>query len=111
MATFTVTTELIESPQAEAYFTRADRRVMIGLRATLEMLRLPVPNYAQRRKPGATPAKAALAAYVADNPTPRRMILPERKPNATPERIAAVQAAKAAPAGQTPALYDQVFSG
>jgi hypothetical protein len=84
--------DILHSPQARAYFLRADRRVMIGLRATLEMLGLDVPDYALRRMPGRTPAKATLAAYAADYPTPRPMELAERKANASPARVAEVQA-------------------
>lgn len=84
MPTILVTTDIIESPQAQTYFINADRRVMIGLRATLEMLALPVPEYARRRPAGVPPAKAALLAYQQDNPTPRSTVLPERKPNAAP---------------------------
>lgn len=58
MPTLTVTTDLIESQQAATYFTNADRRVMIGLRATLEMLRLPVPEYARRKTTGVAPNPA-----------------------------------------------------
>jgi hypothetical protein len=106
VATFTVTDSIIHSSQAEAYFTRADRRVMIGLRTTLEMLQLPVPDYAKRRKPGRTPAKAALAAYAADNPPPRRLVVPARKPNASPRGLHG-----GAPAEGSSSLFDQVFSG
>ena len=66
MASHTVTDDLINSERAAAYFQRADRRVMIGFRATLEMLGLPVPDYANRRKPGRTPAKDVAAAFAAD---------------------------------------------
>lgn len=110
MGTATVTTDIINSPQAQAYFTRADRRVMIGLRAALEMLRLPVPEYALRRKSGPTPAKATLAAYEADNPSPRSTVLPERKPNASPDRVAAVLALRASGLGAVgSSVFNQVF--
>lgn len=66
MATHTVRDDVIHSEHAAAYFQRADRRVTIGLRATLEMLGLPVPDYAIRRKPGRTPAKDVAASYAAD---------------------------------------------
>jgi hypothetical protein len=95
MYTDTVTPDVLNSPQAAEYFTRADRRVMIGLRACLEMLGLPVPDYAKRRMPGATPAKAMLAAYHADNPQPRPIVIAGRKANASPERIADLQALRA----------------
>ena len=68
MATTLVTTEIIESQQAQNYFTKADRRVMIGLRATLEMLNIPIPDYAHRGYSGPTPAKVTIAAFNADNP-------------------------------------------
>ena len=109
MAAFTVTDELLNSPEAEAYFSRADRRVMIGLRATLEILRLPVPAYATRRKSGPTPAKAVLAAFTADNPQPRSTKLPERRPNASPEVVAAAQADRAERLGTPRPLFSQVF--
>lgn len=92
MAVATVNTDLIDSPQAAEYFTRADRRVMIGLRASLEMLGLPIPDYAQRRKPGVTPAKSALAAFHADNPKAFSIVLAERRPNADAAAIARSQA-------------------
>jgi hypothetical protein len=111
MAVLTVSTDTLESERAAEYFTRADRRVMIGLRAALEILGLPVPAYAVRHVPGRTPARDVTAAYAADNPTPFSTVLAERKPNASPERIAAVQAAKAPPHGRPSNLYDQVFSG
>lgn len=82
MATTLVTTDIIESQQAQDYFNKADRRVMIGLRATLEMLNIPIPSYAHRGYSGPTPAKATLAAFNADNPALRSMLLPDRKPNA-----------------------------
>lgn len=109
MPTFTVNDDLISSLHAERYFLGADRRVMMGLRTALEMLSLPVPDYAKRRKPGATPAKATLAAYNQDNPAPRFLTAAERKPNASPERIAAVET----PRSPSPAanLFDQVFPG
>ncbi len=82
MNTHTVSTLIINSRHAQDYFTNGDRRIMIGLRAALEMLALPVPDYARRKMPGQSPAKAAFAAFSADNPTPRSTVLAERKPNA-----------------------------
>ncbi|GGA50643.1 hypothetical protein GCM10011395_21290 [Sphingomonas psychrolutea] len=55
---------------------------MIGLRATLEMLNIPIPDYAHRGYSGPTPAKVTIAAFNADNPALRSMVLPDRKPNA-----------------------------
>lgn len=110
MATFTVTDDILNSNEAEAYFTGADRRVMIGLRATLEILRLPVPEYAKRRKPGPTPAKAVAAAFSADHPSPLPMALRPRKAAARSETVAAAQSARAARLGRPPSfLFNQVF--
>lgn len=87
MGTHTVTTDVLYSPPAEAYFTRADRRVMIGLRAALEMLGLPTPDYARRKLAGPPPARDVIAAFHADNPALPSYNLPSRKPNATaPQR-------------------------
>ena len=84
MFKLTIDYEVIHSPEAEAYFNRADRRVTIGLRAALELLGIPVPQYAVRRKPGRTPARDVLAAYAVDHPAPRSTVLAPRKPNANP---------------------------
>ncbi|MBL8553263.1 MAG: hypothetical protein JNL41_03215 [Phenylobacterium sp.] len=50
---------------------------MIGLRATLELLGLPLPDYAQRKPPGprTASAKVIAAMYAADNrqPKPRKV--------------------------------------
>lgn len=110
MATFTVTDDIINSEQAEAYFIRADRRVMIGLRAALELLGLPTPEYARRRKTGPTPAKAAMAAYHADNPQRRPMVLAARRPNAPADLVASSRAARSERLGSLPDnLFGQVF--
>lgn len=92
MNTLIVTPDVLNSPHAQEYFTSADRRVMIGLRACLEILDIPVPEYAKRKMPGVSPAKAALAAYYGDNPAQRSNVIAARHTNATPERIAEVQA-------------------
>lgn len=115
MAIYTVTDDVLNSDKAEEYFTRADHRIMTGLRATLEILGIPVPTYAIRRKPGRTPAKDVAAAYAADCPAPRNMTLPERKPNASPAAIQANQernAKRRNPAAnvQTDELFRQVFN-
>lgn len=111
MATFTVTDDIINSYQAERYFMRADRRVMIGLRAALEMLGVPVPDYALRRKPGQTPAKVVLAAFRADHPEPPSTTLAPRKANAPKDVVAAARAARDERLGTLPDnLFGQVFS-
>ncbi len=88
MAAFTVNDDVIHSPAAVAYFERADRRVLIGVRATLEMLRIPVPEYAKRRPPGRPPAKDIAAAYEADHGKTPSYALAARKPNASPQAVA-----------------------
>jgi hypothetical protein len=70
MAVHTVNDDIINSAAAQNYFTHADRRVMIGLRATLEMLGLSVPSYAVRKPPGPTPARAVSNAFQADHGKP-----------------------------------------
>jgi hypothetical protein len=113
MATYTVSDDALTSAQAEAYFSRADHRALMGLRATVEILGIPVPDYAVRRKPGRTPAKDVMRAYRADNPAPRSHTLAPRKPNADPATIAA----RKAPVGTNPViagvpnLFDQAFTG
>ncbi len=107
MTTITVNDGILNSPEAEAYFQRADRRVMIGLRATCELLGVQTPIYAERGKPGVTPAKMVTRAYQADNPQPRPLVLPERKTNASPERV---QVAKATNERHLTGLFDQTFS-
>lgn len=91
MATHVVTDDALHTAAAEDYFTRADSRVLIGLRAALEILQLPTPEYALRRKPGPTPAKRVLQALHADHPQPRRTTPAPRKINASPEAIAAAR--------------------
>ncbi|MDG5489219.1 hypothetical protein NYR55_11400 [Sphingomonas sp. BGYR3] len=93
MNTVTINADALYSPQAEQYFTRSDRRIMTGLRATLTVLGLPFPDYALRRTPGPNPAAAALAAFHSDNPQLRHRaaVLP-RRANATPDRVAAARA-------------------
>lgn len=73
MATHTVADDALFSREAELYFVGADRRVMIGLRAALELLGLPLPDYAQRKPPGprTASAKVIAAMYAADHGLPR----------------------------------------
>ena len=65
--------ENVNSPEAEAYFTtKADRRVLIGFRAALEMLAIPLPEYARRKETGRpTTTKLIARQYAEDNPQPR----------------------------------------
>jgi len=88
MATHSITDDILNSLAAETYFTRADSRIMIGLRATVELLGLPTPEYAKRRKPGPTPAKRVATAFQADNPVARPTALQPRRENATADQIA-----------------------
>lgn len=59
---------VIYSPAAEAYFTSADRRILSGLRATLDMIGAPYPEYARRQPRHPLPGKTVIAAFHADNP-------------------------------------------
>lgn len=93
MTTRTIDDAVLHSSSAEKYLLRADRRVMIGLRAVLEMLSIPLPDYAIRRPPGPTPGKAVAAAFNADHPTRRLYPLAPRKPNASPEQVASARSA------------------
>lgn len=72
MALHTVSDDVITSAQAAEYFQRADRRVMIGLRAALELLGLPLPDYAKRKPAGprSQSAKGVAARYAADHGQP-----------------------------------------
>lgn len=88
MAVLTINDAVITSAAAEAYFDRADSRVRVGFRAALEILGVPVPEYAKRKPPGRPPAKAVAAAYEADHGKPRNYTLAPRKPNASPEAVA-----------------------
>ena len=99
MATYTVTDDVLNSEQAQGYFARAHPRALMGLRATLEILGIPVPTYAIRRKPGRTPAKDVMDAIRADMPTQFSTALAPRKPNASPAQ---------APAAS---LYNETFTG
>lgn len=101
--TIQVDYSVIYSPQAEAYFARADRRATIGLRAALELLGIPVPDYATRRKPGRTPARDVLAAYGADHPKQPLTQIAPRKPNYTPPLIAL------APEGNGTGIFASMF--
>lgn len=96
MATYEIDDEILNSDAAAGYFERADKRALMGLRATCEILGLPLPDYALRRKPGRTPAGDVRNAYAVDHPVPRPMTLAPRKEDASPEHRAAVQAANAA---------------
>ena len=94
MATYTVADDVLCSEQAASYFQRADRRVLIGLRACLELLNIPVPEYAKRKPPGRPPSQAVAVAYQADHGRPLNYTLAPRKPNATPEAVARAKARK-----------------
>lgn len=69
MAVHSVNDDIITCAAAQEYFTHADRRVMIGLRAALEMLRIPLPEYAARKPPGPAPSRCVAAAFHADTGT------------------------------------------
>ena len=64
----TIDTGVFDTPEATDYFTKADHRILCGCRATLEMLGIPLPEWAQRKPTGPKPGKAIMSAYRADNP-------------------------------------------
>lgn len=65
---FTVDTGIFDAPEAREYFTNADHRILCGCRATLEMLNIPLPVWAERKPSGPKPGKAIMAAYRGDHP-------------------------------------------
>jgi hypothetical protein len=87
VTTYTVTDDIILGPNAARYFTTADRRIRDGFRAALTMLDIPIPDYAQPRK-----SKLLAAALAGDPGRVRTNALPPRKPNASPEAVAAAKA-------------------
>jgi hypothetical protein len=66
MADIAVNTDILNSQHAKEYYARADRRIMVGLRVALEMLGIPVPEYARRKPVGRPPSKALATAFNAD---------------------------------------------
>jgi hypothetical protein len=117
MAVHTVSDEIINSPAAKDYFSSADKRIMIGLRAALEMLSIPVPQYAVRRPPGRPPSRAVASAYRADHPETQHSVAgvsTANDPLGDRRLSAAVTKAKARIARQrdaTGSLYDDTFNG
>lgn len=103
---------MINCASAQIYFAQADRRVLIGLRATLELLGIPVPEYAVRKPAGRPPARAVAAAFNADHPTPWKPKpawsdpLGERRMSAAITKGLA-KAAKRKAGG----LFDETFNG
>ena len=96
----------LEHPSIATYFTGNGHRIA-SFRTLLDMLNIPLPTWAARGISGIGPARRdAVAAYQADNPQPRPLVLADRKTNATPERI---QAAKATKQRRLSGLYDQTF--
>jgi hypothetical protein len=63
-----VDTGVFDAPDASEYFSKADHRILCGFRVALEMLGIPLPEWAQRKPTGPKPGKAIAAAYRADNP-------------------------------------------
>ena len=111
MTIHTVDDTILHSPTAEAYFRGGDRRILIGLRTTLELLKLPTPAYCLRRAPGPKSNAGVALAFAADNPTPRATILAPRKSNVTAERIAAIRGQNTGKPCEAPSsgLFDQTF--
>lgn len=58
----------LHSADMTDYLTRADRRILIGFRAALEALIIPVPDAALRRPSGRPTIRNLSGAYNADNP-------------------------------------------
>jgi len=110
MASIAVNISVLNSSEAERYFTKSEHR-MACFRGTLELLGIPLPNWAERKPSGRKPSIAVARAYETDNPTPRfgGGTLPPRKPNATPERIAAIKAKREAAAAPDSVLFNHLF--
>lgn len=71
MSHMTVDTSRIDNDNVAAYLASTDRRVMIGFRFTLEVLGIPLPEFAER-KPAGRPTPAKLMALAdADSGTIR----------------------------------------
>lgn len=86
---------LLTAP-AERYFTAYPIR-LITLRVLLEGLGICLPEYARRKVGGRPPHRAAkgcdvAAAFDRDNPSYRAPELAPRKPNASQDRIAQLEA-------------------
>lgn len=64
----TIDTNVLDTTEASDYFTKADHRILCGCRATLEMLGIPLPEWAQRKPSGPKPGQTIMAAYRAENP-------------------------------------------
>ena len=62
-----VDTAVLHSPQTAAYLANADRRIVIGFRAALEMLGIALPEAALRRPYGRSGVATIMRAYNADN--------------------------------------------
>lgn len=64
----TVDPRPLHSAAMTRYLTTADRRIIIGFRAALEALKVPVPEAALRRPSGRPTIINLVQAYNADNP-------------------------------------------
>lgn len=96
----------LEHPSISAYFKGNGHR-MAAIRALLDLMNMPYPAWAARGISGVSSAKRnAVVAFIADNPQPRPLVLPDRKTDATPERV---QAAKATNQRRLSGLYNQTF--
>jgi hypothetical protein len=72
---------------------------MIGMRATLEMLGIPVPSYATRKPPGRPPARAIADAFSTDErnggngwPVPAFLMHADRDAHLAKAKLAKAQA-------------------
>jgi len=115
MADLTVNDDIFSSPGAIEYFSRADSRIMIGLRVALEMLGIPVPEYAKRKPPGRPPARAVVSAFNADHRnqgTPRPVAVSVAHDPLGERRLGAAVAKAQARADKRKAdLFNDTFNG
>ena len=56
----TIDDAVLHSPEVTAYLKGTERRIILGFRAALELLNLPVPNAADRKPVGRPPAADAM---------------------------------------------------
>jgi hypothetical protein len=92
VATYTITDDKLHNEHVAEYFTRADSRITSGFRQALELFEIPLPEYAKRKPPGPRPCRGLVAALAGDYPAERpNMTTYTRKPNASPERVAAAR--------------------
>jgi hypothetical protein len=60
MTAYSVNDDVFKTQTAHEYFGRADARFMCGVRAALELLGVPLPDYAKRKPAGRPPGSKSL---------------------------------------------------